>query len=759
MAEERDDERPGILCSEGRLGSSPKNLRPGFFLFITTATPSRGGRRSGSGSKGGRMKKNRNRVYLAGLALLFCFPAACGDRADRTYRRGLRLARQNKYEQSVGEMRRLIQIDPDSVRAHNALGQIYRAQNLYTRAIEELTLATEMTSHDPVPPYNLGGLYWDLEDLDRAGRYYRQAIEIDKDFAPALYRLGAISIRQGDTAGAEDYFRSFLKTGPEDPAPGHNNLGVLLWRKGERAEAFRELEKAMKTGARHPEILYNFGVASLLLDQQTRRGVKALFDYFRARPDGRERIDLKRLLESSGLVSATGAGLFTRDDYLKQGESYQAAGQYHPAEKEYRQALELDPSSADAHYRLALLYDRFLGDEAQAVSHYESFLKLRPRSSSAGKVIDRLGELRPPLASSDLSGTRPDRTPVPRPPHTPVPAAVSPPGSEDYLREAERLAEEGDCDRAAAAYRQALETDSDYLPAQIGLGRVLLAGGDYPGSAAALVRARKLDPAAPVREPLGRAYVLLGAGDLAAGRFEESIEYYQKAREEGLISEADEGLWKSHHNYYRHLQEKGDYPASARQLEKCLELRPEVEEDYIELADLYEQRLDNPDRARIFYRKYLELFPRGRLADRARESLGSARPPSTPVPRRAAAAPPAELSAVEHYNRGTVYQREGRDERAREEYLQAVRLRPDLYQAFYNLGIVYLRGGRQDQALAAFKEAARLRPDFPQAQLSLFNLYHYHYRMKNLARPYALRYIDLAPDTPQAEELRRGLGL
>ena len=31
--------------------------------------------------------------------------------------------------------------------------------------------------------------------------------------------------------------------------------------------------------------------------------------------------------------------------------------------------------------------------------------------------------------------------------------------------------------------------------------------------------------------------------------------------------------------------------------------------------------------------------------------------------------------------------------------------------------------------------------------------------MKNLARPYGLRYIELAPNTPQAEELRRGLGI
>jgi tetratricopeptide (TPR) repeat protein len=705
------------------------------------------------------MKKNHNRILIGGLTLLFLLSAACGDRADRTYRQGLRLARQKKYDQAVGEMRRLLQMEPESVRARNVLGQIYRAQNLYTRAIEELTLAVEISRDDPVPAYNLGGVYWDLEDMEQAGRYYRLSLEIDPEFAPALYRMGTVSSRIGNPATAEEYFRAFLRAGPEDPAPGHNNLGVLLWRKGDRAEAFREFERARGIGSRHPEILYNFGVGSLLLDQQTRRGVEALLDYFRARPDGREKMELKRLIEKSNLVSATEFGLFTRDDYIRQGGSYEAAGQYRPAEKEYRQALELDPASGDAHYRLGRLYDRFLDDKAKAVSHYELFLKHRPRSSSAGEVIARLGALRPSLSDAPRSEPAAARSSSPRLPPSPPPADTAPPDPEEYCLQAERLAKEGAFDRAAAAYRECLESDPGHSPALLGLGNALLAAGDYPAAEAALLRAREINPSAPVRQALGRVYILLGAGSLASGRFEESIEYYQKAREEGLSAEADEGLWKAHHNYFRLLRERGDYLEAAKRLEKCLELRPEVEEDYIVLAELYGEELDRPDRSRFYFRKYLKLFPRGKQAERARESLRPTPAPPSSIPSPPPAAPPQELSAVEHYNRGTVYQREGRYAAAREEYLKALRRQPEFYQAFYNLGLVYYQEGRADQALAAFKEAARLNPDFPPAQLSLFNLYYYHYRMKNLARPHALRYIELAPDTPQARELRRGLGI
>lgn len=707
------------------------------------------------------MKKNRNRILAAALSLLLLLPAACGNRADRTYRQGLRLARQKKYDQAVGELRRLLQMEPESARARNALGQIYRAQNLYSRAIEELTLAVEVGRDDPVPAYNLGGVYWDLEDMEGAARCYRRSLDIDPRFAPALFRLGVVLKRQGQPEAAAEYFRAFLEADPENPAPGHNNLGVLLWEKGDRAAALGEFEEARKTGSSHPEILYNFGVSSLLLERQNRRGVAALLDYFRARPDGRERMELKRLLEKSNLVVATEAGLFTRDDYLRQGEAYESAGQYHPAEKEYRRALELDPASADAHYRLGRIYDRFLGEGERAVIHYESFLTLRPRSSSAGEVIARLGELRP--ARPEAPFAAPAGSPRPPPPSTPAPAAPLPPGPEEYCRRGERLASEGAFDRAAAAFRQCLETSPEYLPALIGLGNALLAGGgDYAGAETALLRARELNPGAPVREPLGRVYILRGASALAAGRFEEAMGFYRRARAEGLTAAADEGLWKAHHNYFRRLRETGDYPAAARQLEKSLELRPEVEEDYIELAELYREELNRPERAQFYYGRYLELFPRGKQADRVRQGLRPAPSPRPAAPPPAAAKVPVdrgEPSALEYYNRGAVYQREGKHAAAREEYLKAVRRRPDFYQAFYNLGLVYNQEGRTDQALAAFKEAARLNRNFPQAQLSLFNLYYYHYRMKNLARPHGLRYIELAPDTPPARELRRELGI
>lgn len=51
-------------------------------------------------------------------------------------------------------------------------------------------------------------------------------------------------------------------------------------------------------------------------------------------------------------------------------------GQYKEAEQLYLASLKLEPKNASTHYNLALLYDIYYQDLAQAVSHYEHYLAL-----------------------------------------------------------------------------------------------------------------------------------------------------------------------------------------------------------------------------------------------------------------------------------------------------------------------------------------------------------------------------------------------
>jgi Tfp pilus assembly protein PilF len=59
------------------------------------------------------------------------------------------------------------------------------------------------------------------------------------------------------------------------------------------------------------------------------------------------------------------------------------------AEEAYQQALELDPNCADAHFRLAALW-QWQGKEAEAQAEWRKFLELEPDSDRAWLVRHRL---------------------------------------------------------------------------------------------------------------------------------------------------------------------------------------------------------------------------------------------------------------------------------------------------------------------------------------------------------------------------------
>ncbi len=706
----------------------------------------------------------RSGYFLVFLSLLVMTAPGCGDRSARTYQRGLKLARQKKYDQAVVEMRRLIQMEPDNAKAHNALGQIYRAQNLYTKAIEELTLAVEKNTTDPELPYNLGCLYRDLDDLTRAEQYYRRALEIDPRFPAALYRLGAVCVDRGKPDEAEKYFRSFLAVGPDRPAPGYNNLGVLLWKKGEKTAARDEFRKALEIEPEFSQALYNFGVSSLALDEKDQRGTEALLAYLKANPYAPEELEIKQLLQTAGAASSSEKELLSRDDYLERARGYEKAGQFHLAEKEYLSALKLDPLSSDLHYRLGILYDTFLGDTVSAIQHYETFLSANPKSSRAPEVIARLKEARARIGGNTLAGEGLPPTPpapLPAPPSPPPSVAAATPviGADDYYREGMQREQSGETALAISAFQRCLKIDPEYAKAYRGLGKALLAQGEYTRAVSALEKARSLDGTLPVGDDLARSYLLCGDAALSSKHLEESIGWFQKAREEGSVEEADEGLWKAHHAYFRSKYESGDFSAAASHLQSCLDLKSEVADDYLALGDLYAGELKNPGRARTYYTLYLEHSPKGKEAERVRAFLGPTAEPKEKLEQRRP--PPVmqarPISAVEHYNRGTNYQASGQLEAARQEYVRAINLKPDFYQAFYNLGVLYNKTGKPAAALAAYKKSALLNPDFAPAQLAIFDLYYHHYKMKNLARPFAVKYVRLAPDTPQAKELAKWL--
>lgn len=147
--------------------------------------------------------------------------------------------------------------------------------------------------------HNLGNLYAQLGDTDKAIAAYRSAIEIDDLFYPAKMNLAVLLSRHGRNAEAETLLREVLETHPEhgqaayslglllaemqrlDEAVvfleraaelepewvrAHYNLGLALQAIGRIADAERELRRAVDLDPDNPDLLY------ALVDHLVRRG-------------------------------------------------------------------------------------------------------------------------------------------------------------------------------------------------------------------------------------------------------------------------------------------------------------------------------------------------------------------------------------------------------------------------------------------------------------------------------------------------------
>jgi len=76
---------------------------------------------------------------------------------------------------------------------------------------------------------------------------------------------------------------------------------------------------------------------------------------------------------------------------------------YPRAIEAFQQSLEVNPHSAQAHYRLAQLYDTKLPDPAAAVYHYQTYLQLNPQAENADIIKQRILTCKQQLAADVMS--------------------------------------------------------------------------------------------------------------------------------------------------------------------------------------------------------------------------------------------------------------------------------------------------------------------------------------------------------------------
>ena len=265
--------------------------------------------------------------------------------------------------------------------------------------------------------------------------------------------------RAGRLAEAETDYRAVLAI-----QPGHAdaafNLAVALRQQNRLDDAIAAYQRTLAIRPDYPEAHYNLGNA-LMAQSRPGEAVAAYAEALRRQPDhDRARANL-------GIACAS------------LGQALMQSGAFDEAATAFRQALAINPLSAEGHYNLGNAL-KAQGGPAGAAGAYRDAIRLDPRLAEAhsnlGNVLAELGQYDDALAAHrDAMAARPDSADI-------------------VYNFGNALKDSGRLDEAADAYAHAIRLDPDHAASHGNLGIVRMAQGRLEDAIAGYGRAIELRP-------------------------------------------------------------------------------------------------------------------------------------------------------------------------------------------------------------------------------------------------------------------------
>jgi tetratricopeptide (TPR) repeat protein len=285
-----------------------------------------------------------------------------------------------------------------------------------------------------VAHYSVGNIALNRGNLEEAIDHFRQALQIDPDYAEAHGNLGNALLERGALEEALEHYREALRINPA--AGAHNNLGTALLKQERLEEAIEHFRRALEINFRHVDARYNLGFA-LARRGESEEAVKHLRQVLELRPDHvRAHNNLAIALASRGELAE--------------------------AIKHFRKVLEIDPKDVRAHNNLAITLASG-GELAEAIKHFRSALELNP--TDAGAHSNLANAL---LQQGDVDGAIQ---------HLRHALEFSPADLGVRNNLAIILASRGELEEAIRYFKEALRMDPHFAEAHAGLGRALAQQG------------------------------------------------------------------------------------------------------------------------------------------------------------------------------------------------------------------------------------------------------------------------------------------
>ncbi len=178
----------------------------------------------------------------------------------RLFDNALQLQQEGKYQASVDEWKKALEISPNDAKAHNNLGRALAAKGDIEDAISHWQRALEVNPGFPEARNNLGVALVGKGRLDEAITHFRKILEVDPEYAEIYNNLGIALDRKGKLDSAIGQWQKALDLNPEY-ADAHNNLGFGLYRKKKPDEAIAHWLKAVEIDPKLAQAHFNLGNA------------------------------------------------------------------------------------------------------------------------------------------------------------------------------------------------------------------------------------------------------------------------------------------------------------------------------------------------------------------------------------------------------------------------------------------------------------------------------------------------------------------
>ena len=365
-------------------------------------------------------------------------PAYPANPVQAHLQKGYSLRQKWKLDESLGEYKKALKLDPYNLDALFELGLIYSWQHKYK---DSLLAYQDILSIEPLNTAaytEMGRVYsWD-KNFDEAIKCYQKVVDLQPRNAVAHFNLGwtYFTKNEPDPMKAETEFLRAIKVDPYNVAT-YRGMGILYMDKGRFIEAVEMFKKAIDNDPNNTELYILLG-ASYSANKQFDR---AMGEYRKA-----VSMDPKNTAYRMKIAQIQ----WSRNDNMKKRN-------YPAAIDTYQKVLAADPKNIQAHFELTQLYVQMKSFD-KAIDLGKKTIALVPKDSAA---YENLGEAY--LYSSDYEQAISNFKKAQK---------LDPKNVKAYIQMGKAYNWSKQFDKALVEYKEAVKLDSKNITAKQGLEEV-----------------------------------------------------------------------------------------------------------------------------------------------------------------------------------------------------------------------------------------------------------------------------------------------